>query len=317
MSKFPHPVPLPESIVKLRQEREKQLLSAAWKGACFRSAVVFIELMGFFWWGSVALFVDALASLMDIAATIVLAVCIRLAGRPPDDDHPFGHGRYEPLAGFQLGLLMAVVGLFLLVQQGTLINQETSHSAVYSTSWVIPLFAVLLLECGYQQSMRSARLHDSSAMMAEAWHYRIDALNSGIALVALSIGALVPEWSGLIDHIGAFGIAGFMLVVGGLCALENVHQLLDRVPDASFFSTVERAARRVSGVEGTEKLRIQLYGPDAHVDIDIEVDPTLSVDAAHRITQYVRAEIQKDWSAVRDVTVHVEPYYPKHSETEA
>lgn len=266
--------------------------------------------MGFFWWGSAALLVDALASLMDIAATMVLAMCIRLAGRPPDEDHPFGHGRYEPLAGFQLGLLMAIVGLFLLVQQGTVMTQEVLITSIDSKSWVIPLFAVLLLECGYQQSMRSARAHGSSAMMAEAWHYRIDALNSGIALIALSVGALVPEWSGLIDHLGAFGIAGLMLIVGGLCALENMHQLLDHVPDGAFFSAVERAARRVPGVEGTEKLRIQLYGPDAHVDIDIEVDPTLTVDAAHRITQYVRAEIQQEWSSVRDVTVHVEPHYP-------
>lgn len=312
MSQFPSPIPLPTSIHAQREERQKQLLRAAWKGACFRSAVVGIELVGFFWWGSAALLVDALASLMDIAATVVLSICIRLAGRPPDEDHPFGHGRYEPLAGFQLGLLMAIVGLFLLVQQGAVIAQEsqTLTSAGHSNSWMIPLFAVLLLESGYQQAMRSAKAHGSSAMMAEAWHYRIDALNSAIALVALSVGAFVPQWSGLIDHMGAFGIAGLMLVVGGLCALENMHQLLDRVPDDSFFYAVQRAATRVPGVEGTEKVRIQLYGPDAHVDIDIEVDPKLSVEAAHRITQYVRAEIQKEWAAVRDVTVHVEPYYP-------
>lgn len=311
MSQFPHPVLPPDYIDVLRQERQRHLLTSAWKGACFRFAVVGIELMGFIWWGSSALLVDALASLMDIVATVVLTICIRLAGRPPDADHPFGHGRYEPLAGFQLGLLMVIVGLFLLVQQGMVISQEVFTSSIQAASWVVPLFAVILLECGYHQAMRSAKRHGSSAMIAEAWHYRIDSLNSGIALIALSVAALLPEWSGLIDHIGAFSIAGFMLIVGILCALENMHQLLDRVPDPSFFYAVERAARRVPGVEGTEKVRIQLYGPDAHVDIDVEVDPMLTVDAAHRITQYVRAEIQQEWSSVRDVTVHVEPYYPK------
>lgn len=311
MSQFPSPVYPPESIQAQRQERQTHLLTAAWIGVCFRSAVVGLELMGFFLWGSSALLVDALASLMDIAATVVLAICIRLAGRPPDEDHPFGHGRYEPLAGFQLGILMAIVGLFLLVQQASFISQSVSTASIHGHSWMVPLFAVILLELGYRQAMRSAKRHDSSAMMAEAWHYRIDALNSLIALIALLLGALLPEWSGLIDHIGAFGIAGFMLIIGGLCTLENMHQLLDRVPESSFFFAVERAARRVAGVEGTEKVRIQLYGPDAHVDIDIEVDPLLSVESAHRITQYVRAEIQKEWPAVRDVTVHVEPFYPK------
>jgi divalent metal cation (Fe/Co/Zn/Cd) transporter len=86
--------------------------------------------------------------------------------------------------------------------------------------------------------------------------------------------------------------------------------MMDRIPNPRFFEKVKNAARSVDGVEETEKIRIQLYGPDAHVDIDIEVDPHLTVEVAHKISQQVRAEIQKKWTAVRDVTVHVEPYYP-------
>lgn len=91
---------------------------------------------------------------------------------------------------------------------------------------------------------------------------------------------------------------------------DNLHQLLDRIPATHYFDTVKQAARRVKGVFGTEKIRIQLYGPDSHVDIDIEVEPEMSVLAAHEISQQVRVEIQKDWPAVRDVTVHIEPFYP-------
>ena len=101
-----------------------------------------------------------------------------------------------------------------------------------------------------------------------------------------------------------------MIVMGVYAVRNNLHQLLDRVPDAHFFDTVTKAAKIVPGVLDTEKIRIQLYGPDAHVDIDVEVDPQLSVEKAHEISQKVRVEIQKEWPAVRDVTVHIEPYYP-------
>ena len=101
-----------------------------------------------------------------------------------------------------------------------------------------------------------------------------------------------------------------MVVLGAAAARENFHQLLDRTPDEAHFEQVKSAALRVGGVLGVEKVRIQHAGPDAHVDIDIEVDPEMNVAAAHVITQHVRAEIQRDWPSVREVVVHVEPYYP-------
>jgi len=89
-----------------------------------------------------------------------------------------------------------------------------------------------------------------------------------------------------------------------------LNQLLDKIPATRYFLAVRKAAINVNGVLDTEKIRIQQYGPDAHVDIDIEVDPQLSVEKAHTISQHVRAAIQKEWPMVRDVMVHIEPYYP-------
>ena len=112
------------------------------------------------------------------------------------------------------------------------------------------------------------------------------------------------------DHIGAMTIASMMVVLGIYAAKNNLDQLMDRIPNRDFFERVRKASLTVIGVLDTEKIRIQLYGPDAHVDIDIEVDPLLPVHLAHEISQNVRVEIQKEWPSVRDVTVHIEPYYP-------
>ena len=154
-----------------------------------------------------------------------------------------------------------------------------------------------------------AKNEKSAALEADAYHFRIDSLNSLLALVALLMAAFFPTWGYMFDHLGSIGIALFMTAIGLYSARNNAHQLIDRIPDASYFDLVRSAAKKVAGVHGTEKIGIQVYGPDAHVDIDIEVDPHMHVDQAHKISQQVRSSIQRDWPHVREVIVHVEPYY--------
>lgn len=309
MKEFPKSVLPPRHVRLARLKRNKQVLLAAKIGIGIRSAIILFELTGVLLFNSSALFLDAIASLMDVISSVFLIICMWIAQRPPDEDHPFGHGRYEPLGGLILGLLLSVMGGFLFVQQAFEFVQEGSARIIYPFTWVFPVVAMLLLELSYRLLIRTARTENSPALAADAIHYRIDALTSLFAAIALILAAYFPVWSLMIDHLGAVGIALFMIWVGFYAIRDNLNQMMDRVPDEAFFTLVREAACHVAGVKGTEKIRIQSYGPDAHVDIDIEVEPQLSVDLAHQISQQVRAEIQKAWPAVRDVTVHVEPYY--------
>ena len=105
-------------------------------------------------------------------------------------------------------------------------------------------------------------------------------------------------------------LASLMVALGLAAVWENLHQLVDRVPDDGRFDLVTTAAAAVPGVLAVEKVRIQHAGPDAHVDIDVEVNPAETVCEAHRTAQHVRAAVQTAWPSVREVVVHVEPYYP-------
>jgi cation diffusion facilitator family transporter len=306
---FPKPIALPETVEQSRQERRQRMLRTSKAGVGLRSVIILAEIAGFVYFNSSALLLDALSSLMDVASSLFLILCIRWADKPPDKEHPFGHGRFEPIAGLQLGLLLIVLGSGMLVQQVAALTHERASQAIDARTWVIPLCAVVLLEISYQLVRRTAKRQQSPALLADAVHYRIDALNSLFATAALGCGALFPQYSADLDHVGAVLIAVLMVIVGALASRNNVRQLLDRTPDEQYFRRVRSAAKRVPGVLETEKVRIQLYGPDAHVNIDVEVDPALSVEVAHALTQQVRAEIQREWPAVRDATVHVEPYY--------
>lgn len=310
MTVFPRPIPIPDNVPRRRRRRRRELVQAILLGVLIRSLIVVAELLGYAHFGSRTLLVEALSTVGDLASSLFLLVCIYLADRAPDEDHPFGHGRYEPLGGLQLGLIIALFGAGLAVDQLSQLWWGEAGDELDSRIFLIPLLAAGLLELGYRVLSKVAKRQQSTALLADAAHFRIDGISSLIATLTLMLVAVLPFWDGRIDQFGALLIALFMVGIGGQAVWENVHQLMDRKPDDQFFDLVRRAALRVEGVRETEKILIQSYGPDAHVNIDIEVDPYLSVELAHEITQKVRIEIQKDWPAVRDVLVHVEPYYP-------
>lgn len=310
MANFPKPLDLPKDIQNSRAQRHQQVTRAIKLGISFRLFVILFELIGVILINSSALFLDAISSCTDVLSSILLIFCMKLAQRPPDYNHPFGHGRYEPMGGLLLGILLIVLGSVMFFQQTLGVFYQEVHRHIHPWAWLFPAVAMVILEFAYKMLIHVSKTSQSPALAADAYHYRMDSLTSLFATIALIVAAIWPEWSLLTDHLGAIVIALFMIVLGLLGARENFHQLMDKIPEPHVFEQVKLAALKAAGVEATEKIRIQRYGPDAHVDIDVEVKPSLTVDKAHKISQQVRLEIQKAWPAVRDVTVHIEPYYP-------
>jgi cation diffusion facilitator family transporter len=309
MTKFPERIPLPSEVFLQRETRRKQIIASVFRGVGLRLAIIIAEMIGFFYWNSSSLLLDALSGFVDIGTSLLFMLCVKLADKPPDRHHPFGHGRFEPAAGLQLGVFFVLIGGYLGVQQLFFTAHKNLILHISPYAWILPAVSVAVLEFAYQHMKKISLKQQSPALLADAAHYRIDALGCFFAALALLLGSFFPRYSFLLDQLGAILIALLMMFVGIKAVRENLSQILDRTPDPSFFDKVQKAARLVPEVKATEKLKIQLYGPDAHVSIDIEVDPFISVEKAHDITQRVRFEIQKSWPAVRDVIVHVEPYY--------
>lgn len=304
---FPDPVIPDASVEDSRRDRLRQVRRFVLIGVLVRGLVVAVELGGYAMLGAASLLVDALASLIDIASSLALLAAIHLAVRPPDDDHPFGHGRYEPLAGLQIGLLILGAGVALLVE--LLFGDPREVFLPRRGAYLIPLAATASLVAASLAIRRVAQSNRSSALKAEADHYLIDAATSLVATLALLLGEFVPDLAVRADWIAALLLAVMMIGVGIIAAVENLHQLMDRTPGDAYFDRVREAAQSVPEVREVEKIRIQAAGPDAHVDIDIEVDPLMTVEQSHRVAQQVRAAVQTAWPMVLEVVVHVEPFY--------
>jgi cation diffusion facilitator family transporter len=181
---FPKPVQLPEEVLSARKARSAAMVRIAIWGIGIRFGIAMFELAGFFAYKSSALLLDALSTFADVASSVLLIVSIKLAERPPDQDHPFGHGRYEPLVGLQLGIFLALGGMGLIVQQALGLMTAPSYS-IHRFVLLIPLIAVICLECAYVMMRKVAKKENSPALEAEAFHFRIDSFNSLLALLAL------------------------------------------------------------------------------------------------------------------------------------
>lgn len=309
-NRFDAPVKPPEFVKEARSDRLGALVMGIVTGLGVKLTAIILELVAFYYLGGQSILLDAISSVVDLASSLCLLIFVKVASRPPSSNYPFGRGRLEPLGGLQLALLLAFIGVGLFAQQLVqfFLGGPTSH--IHESAWIVPVVAALLLEFAYRRMIYVAKKEHSPALLADAFHYRIDALNSLIAALALFIAKWIPDYNSWVDRGGAMLIALSMVYLGIKASRENFHQLIDRRPKGQFFDLVKKAALLVNGVKATEKIHIQMYGPDAHVDIDVEVDPKMTVDKAHRITQLVRVEVQKMWPNVRDVTVHVEPFYP-------
>jgi cation diffusion facilitator family transporter len=306
---FPPPLASAEHIEHMRRTRLDELQRIAISGVWVRVAVIVVEAASLWWWRYAALVTDTVASALDVISSFAIVMAIRSAARPPDANHPFGHGRIEPLAGLQIGVLLVVAGAGLALRHLGGLAESSAAGFVSPWAWLIPGAACVALELVARRVAGIASQEQSSALTAEAGHYRVDALTSLVASIGLAAAAMIPAWGRSLDLVCGAALAVIMVVLGVLAVRENLRQLLDHVPQDAHFEQVRRAALKVAGVRGVEKLRIQQAGPDAHIDIDIEVDPEMTVAAAHLITQQVRAQIQSDWPFVREVVVHVEPYY--------
>jgi cation diffusion facilitator family transporter len=208
---------------------------------------------------SYALIADAVESSTDIFSSLIVWRGLRVAAKPPDPDHPYGHGKAEPIAAAIVSLLLlgAAVGIaFAAVEE-----IRTPHHAPAPFTLVVLIAVVLVKEGLFRRVARVGEETGSTAVRADAWHHRSDAITSAAAFVGIAI-ALVggPGWETADDWAAL--VAAVVIAVNGVRLLRPaVDALMDRMPDPDVVDRIGAAAREVPGVLATEKLRVRTFGP--------------------------------------------------------
>ena len=254
---------------------------------------------------SQALIADAVESLADIFSSIIVWRGLVVAETPPDEDHPYGHGKAEPLAA-------ATVSAMLLLAAG-LIAYHSLHGIiaprVAPSPWTLIVLIVVIAvkETLFRFVLRESETVASSAMETDAWHHRSDAITSSAAFIGISIALIGGKGYEAADNWAALAAACVIAFNGWRLLRPAFNELMDRSPDRKLIEKIRAVAGTIPGVDAVEKCFVRKMGYQFLVDMHIKVDPQMTVESSHHIGHEVKDKIRAEIPSVRDVLVHIEP----------
>ena len=241
----------------------------------------------------------------DVLASSIVVLGLRAAMRPPDDNHPYGHGRFETLSAFAVGVILAGGGVLICYQSLQAVGAP--HPPPGSSALAVLIVAIVVRGLMSVVKFRVGRRLRSSALIADAWNDAVDILSAVGALTAVAVARYDPIRFLAADHYGGFAV-GVVVVITGVRVLRDASmELVDTMPSAEVTSAVRRVASAVPHVVRVEKLFARKSGLQYHVDVHIEVDPQMTVLASHEIATSVRSALTRELSWIGNVLVHVEP----------
>jgi cation diffusion facilitator family transporter len=254
--------------------------------------------------GSTAVLSDGFEASGDVLSSAIVYAGLGLASKPPDSDHPYGHGRYETIAGLAVGALLLLAGAGIFWHS----FRSFHNSGVLPAYALYPLFAAVAVKILLAATkFRVAKGIASTSLYADGWHDVTDLLSTCVALIAVGLALADPVRFAAADHIGGLLIGVLIFFLSIRVVRRTVGQLVDTMPDAAKMAEIRRAAMAVPGALGIEKCFARRTGLKYHVDLHLEVDPEMTVRESHEIAARVRIAIKENLHWVADVLVHVEP----------
>lgn len=254
---------------------------------------------------SYALVADAIESAADVVTSGVVLLGVRLAGKPADANHPYGHGKFEPLAAACVSLVLLGAALFIAIESVREIF--TPHHSPAPFTLVVLLVVVLVKELLARYVGTAGHDVGSIAVKTDAFHHRADAITSAAAFLGISIAVFGGPGFEMADDIAAV-VAAVVIAVNALLLLRPaLAELIDTAPDPEMSQTVRDIALRVPGVLGTHKCRVRKVGFVYFVDLDVLCSPDESIRHGHEVAHNVGERIHEALPEVAKVLVHVEP----------
>ena len=251
------------------------------------------------------LIADGMESALDVAGSIVIWGGLTVAARPPDQTHPYGHGKAEPIAALVVAICVLAAAIGLAIESVREIL--TPHHGPAPFTLVILVMVIVIKEFLFRYVNRIGRDLESTAVQTDAWHHRSDALTSAAAFIGISLALMGGErWQSADDWAALFACA--VIGANGVrLALPAFQEIMDTAPAGKIVGSILAAASSVPGVVEVEKCHARKMGLDYYVDLHVGVDGNISVHEGHEIAHRVKAAIQQSDSRIADVLVHIEP----------
>jgi len=252
-----------------------------------------------------ALVADAMESFTDIFSSFIVWRGIVVANAPADEDHPYGHGKAEPLAAAVVAGGLFLVAGWIIIEALHNIGQPRETPHLFT---LFVLFGVIVIKEGlFRFVHREAESTDNFAVRADAWHHRSDAITSVAAALGISLTIFGGERFAWADDAAALAAACVIVWNGLRLLIPALGELMDKSPGHGITNRIRHVAEKIPGVARVEKCFVRKMGYQLYVDMHVEVDPQMTVLRSHEIAHDVKDKIRAEIPVVRDVLVHIEP----------
>lgn len=274
-------------------------------GAIINAFLAAVKIVAGIFGSSYALIADGIESSLDVLSSLVVFGGFKVALRPPDHEHPYGHGKAESLAALLVSGMLLAAGVVVAVQSIREILSPSDGPAPFTLAILV---AVIVVKEGlFRIVQRAAQQSNSTALTADAWHHRSDAATSLAAFTGISIALIGGPDYAVADDAAALIAAGFIVWNGGRILVRALNEVMDASAPEEVERQIRNVAGHVAGVQMVEKCSVRKAGLHYHVDIHVLVDGELTVREGHEIARAVRRALRESTLNIHDSMVHVEP----------
>ncbi len=253
-----------------------------------------------------ALIADGVESMLDVGSSLIIWSGLKVAEKPPDDEHPYGHGKAEPIAGIVVSLCVmgAAVGLAYESVQGLKAAQLVMPKPF---TLAVLVGVVIIKEFLFRRVAKLGKEADSTALKTEAWHQRSDAITSAAGFIGISIALIGGRGYEAADKWAALAACAVIAANGILLLIPAFMEIMDTAPAEEVRGQFRATAQAVPGVLAIDKCFVRKMGLEYYIDIHVLVHGELSVREGHQIAHDVKDYLREKHPTVRDVLVHIEP----------
>jgi cation diffusion facilitator family transporter len=295
----------------MKTDAHRQAIKASYYSIAGNAALAVIKGVTGVFGNSYALIADAIESTTDVFSSLLVLFGLKYSARPADDNHPYGHGRVEPLITF------AVVG-FLVVSATIIVmesieNIQTPHKIPKPYTLVVLTAIILTKEIFYRFINKKGEETNSSSLKADAWHHRSDAITSLMAFIGIAIALFMGKGYETADDWAALFASGFILYNAYLILRPALGEIMDEHLYDDLVEEIREISMKEKGVLNTEKCFIRKTGMTYHVDLHVIVNGELSVNEGHEIAHNLKDRLIQEKPELADILIHIEPHNPEHA----
>lgn len=254
---------------------------------------------------SYALVADAIESLSDVVSSIVVYIGLKYSTKPKDENHPYGHGKAEPIAAIIVTLALLAAAVVIIVQ--SLSNISTPHQTPKTFTLIVLVIVVITKELMFRYVDQVGHEVQSTAVKTDAWHHRSDAITSAAAFIGILIAIIGGKGWEVADDWAAL-VASFVIIINAILLFTKAfNEIMDVKPIGNIHNDVYILANSVEGVVNTEKCIARKMGLDFIIELHVRVDGNETVSEGHRIAHLVKDKLISSSLNITDAIIHVEP----------